>query len=326
MAVPAATTQTYQQIGIREDLQDVIFDISPTETPVVSKMTRNKATQVNHEWLTDSLAAAASNRRIQGDDKTAVTADPRMRVNNYTQISDKVIQVSGTSRAVNAAGLEDELSYQVAKRGRELKRDIELAVTQNQPSSAGGAGTAASMASMESWIATNKTYCGSLDGSVGATTPGWSSNAVAAPTDNSQTSSVTEALLKSVLQSIWTAGGEPSMIVVGAGVKQKMSTFTGIATQYRENSGVKQATILAAAAVYVSDFGELRIVPDRFSRTRTALILDMDYWALSVLRPMQTENLAKTGDSDKKMLITEYTLESRNEKASGKITDIDPTK
>lgn len=326
MTVPAATTQTFQQIGIREDLSDDIYDISPTETPVVSKLPRVKAKNVNHEWLTDSLAAAANNRKIQGDDKTAGTADPRVRINNYTQISDKVIQVSGTSRAVDAAGLEDEYSYQIAKRGRELKRDIELAVTQNQPSSAGGAGTASSMASMESWIATNKTYCGSLDGSVGATTPGWSSNAVAAPTDNSQTGSINETLLKSVLQSVWTAGGDPSMIVVGAGVKQKMSGFTGIATQYRENSGVKQATILAAAAVYVSDFGELRIVPDRFSRSRTALILDMEYWALAELRPMKSTPLAKTGDSDKAMLLTEYTLESRNEKASGKITDIDPTK
>lgn len=175
---------------------------------------------------------------------------------------------------------------------------------------------------MESWISSNKTYCGSLDGSVGATTPGWASNDVAAPTDNSQTGSINETLLKSVLQAIWTAGGEPTMIVVGAGTKQKMSTFSGIATQYRENSGVKQATILGSAGVYVSDFGELKIVPNRFSRDRTALILDMDYWALAELRPMQVENLAKTGDADKLMLITELTLESRNQKASGKVTDI----
>ncbi len=322
MAVPAAATQTYAQIGVREDLSDVIYDISPLETPVVSKLPRVKATNTNHEWMTDALAAAAANRKIEGDDASSITADPRVRVNNYTQIMTKALVVSGTSRAVNTAGLEDEFSYQTAKRGKELKRDIEFAVTQNQPSSAGGSGTARSMAGMESWLKTNKTNCGSLDGSAGATTPGWSSNAVAAPTDNSQSSSITETLLKSVLQSIWTAGGNPSMIVVGAGTKQKMSTFSGIATQYRENSGVKQATILGAAAVYVSDFGELRIVPDRFSRDRTALILDTEYWALAELRPIQRETLAKTGDSDKMMLVTELTLEARNEKASGKVTDI----
>lgn len=322
MTVPAATTQTYAVVGNREDLGDIIFNISPTETPVVSRLPKVKATNTNHEWLTDSLAAAAANRKIEGDDKTAGTASPRVRINNYTQISDKVVQTSGTQRAMNPAGLDDEHAYQIAKSGKELKRDMEFAVTQNQASSAGGAGTARSSAGMESWLATNRTHCGSLDGSTGASTPGWASNAVAAPTDNSQTSSVNETLLKSVLQEIFTEGGAPTMMICGAGTKQKLSTFSGIATQYRENSGVKQATILAAAAVYVSDFGELRIMPDRFSRDRTLLILDMEYWALASLRPITREKLAKTGDSDKEMLITEWTLESRNEKASGKITDI----
>lgn len=322
MAVPAATTQTYQVIGNREDLSDIIYMISPMETPVSSKLPRVKAQSTKHEWLTDALAAAAANRKIEGDDKTAGTATPRVRIDNYCQISDKVIQVSGTQRAMNTAGVEDELSYQTAKTGKELKRDIELAITQNQPSSAGGAGTARSSASMESWLATNRTNCGSADGSAGPSTAGWSTTGVVAPGDNSQTGSINETLLKSVLQAIYTQGGEPTMIVVGAGTKQKMSTFSGIATQYRENSGVKQATILSAAAVYVSDFGELRIVPDRFSRDRTALILDMEYWAIAELRPMRREALAKTGDSDKQMLITEWTLESRNQAASGKVTDI----
>jgi hypothetical protein len=321
MAVPAATTQTYQQIGIREDLSDVIYDISPTETPVVSRISRVKAKNTNHEWLTDVLAAAASNRRIEGDDATFLTADPRTRLNNYCQISSKPVVVSGTSRAVDTAGLDDEFSYQIAKRGRELKRDIEFAVTQNQASSAGGAGTARSSASMESWIASNRTSVGS---GTAQTTPGFSSGTVAAPTDSTVTGTVAEAQLKVVIRECWSVGGQPTMIVVGAATKQKLSGFSGIATQYRENSGVKQATILAAAAVYVSDFGEFRIVPDRFSRDRTLLGLDMEYWALAELRGMTTQELAKTGDSDKKQLITEWTLEARNEKANFKITDINP--
>jgi hypothetical protein len=321
MAVPAATTQTYAQIGIREDLSDVIYDISPTETPVVSRMSRVKAKNTNHEWLTDALSAAAANRRIEGDDATFLTADPRTRINNYCQISSKPVVVSGTSRAVDTAGLDDEFSYQIAKRGRELKRDIEFAVTQNQASSAGGAGTARSSASMESWIASNRTSVGS---GTAQTTPGFASSAVAAPTDSTVTGTVAEAQLKVVIRECWSVGGSPSMIVVGAATKQKLSGFTGIATQYRENSGVKQATILAAAAVYVSDFGEFRIVPDRFSRDRTLLGLDMEYWALAELRPMTTQELAKTGDADKKQLLTEWTLEARNEKANFKISDINP--
>lgn len=134
MAVPAATTQTYQVIGNREDLSDIIYMISPTETPVVSKLPRVKASHTKHEWLTDTLAAAAANRRIEGDDKTAQTASPRTRIDNYCQISDKVVQVSGTQRAMNTAGVEDELSYQTAKVGKELKRDIEMAVTQDRKS------------------------------------------------------------------------------------------------------------------------------------------------------------------------------------------------
>ena len=318
MAVPAATTQTYAIVGTREDLSDEIYNISPTDTPVLSRIARVKATQTNHEWLTDALAAAASNRRIEGDDATALTADPRTRLNNYTQISSKPMNVSGTSRAVNNAGMEDELSYQVVKRGKELKNDQEFAITQNQASSAGGAGTARSSASMESWIATNRTGVGLTT----FTTPGFASGAVAAPTDASVTGSVTEANLKAVIRECYSVGGSPTMIVVGPGMKQKASGFTGIATQYRENSGVKQATILAAAAVYVSDFGEFRIVPDRFSRDRTLLGIDPDLWAVAQLRGVQRETLAKTGDADKTMLITEWTLESRNEKGNFKITDI----
>ncbi len=271
------------------------------------------------EWQTDALAAAAANRQVEGDDATILTAVPTVRLNNYCQISSKAISVSGTDRAMNPAGRSDELSYQLAERGKELKNDMELAITQNQGSSAGSASVPRSSASMESWISSNRTSVGT---GTAQTTPGFSGGTVAAPTDSTVTGSVSEANLKAVLQAIYTAGGSPDLIIVGAGTKQKMSTFTGIATQYRENSGVKQATILAAAAVYVSDFGELRIEPDRFSRDRTALILDTEYWAVNFLRPMQQFELAKTGDSDKRQMLCEWTLESRNQASSGKISDI----
>lgn len=320
MTVPSGTYQTYQTIGNREDLTDMIYNISPTDHPVMSTIGRGaSAKSTLHEWQTDVLAAAASNRQVEGDDATILTAVPTVRLNNYTQISSKAISVSGTDRAMNPAGRADELSYQLTKRSKELKNDMEFAITQNQASSAGSATVARSSAGMESWLSSNKTSVGQ---GTAQTTPGFSGGTVAAPTDSTVTGTVNEAALKAVLQSIYTAGGSPDLVIVGAGTKQKFSTFTGIATQYRENSGVKQATILAAAAVYVSDFGELRIQPDRFSRDRTALILDTDYWAVNFLRPIQQFELAKTGDSDKRELLCEWTLEARNQASSGKIADI----
>lgn len=320
MAAPTGTFQTYQAIGNREDLENAIYDISPLETPVLSMLPRVNADNVLHEWQTDALDTANNNRKVEGDDATILTATPTVRLNNYCQISTKAISLSGTETSgMNPAGRKNELSYQIAKRGKELKRDMELGITQNQGSSAGSSTVARSSASMEAWIFSNRTSVGQ---GTAQTTPGFLSGTVAAPTDSTSTGTVTEAVMKSVIQSIWTAGGDPEIILVGAGMKQKASGFTGIATQYRENSGVKQATILAAAAVYVSDFGELRIEPDRFSRDRTLLILDTDYWAVAYLRPMQQFELAKTGDSEKREMLAEWTLVSRNEKASGKVSDI----
>lgn len=319
MAVPTNATQTYAQVGIREDLSDIIYDISPMDTPFLSNAGRTKAKQTYHEWQTDALAAAAANRKIEGDDPTAVAINATVRVGNYTQISEKTVIVSGTADAVNKAGRKSELSYQVAKRGKEIKRDMEYALTRNQASSAGGASVARSLASVESWLATNKKSVGQ---GTAQTTPGFSAGTVAAPTDSSATGTFTEADLKLVISECWTAGGDPRIVMVGPKTKQIISGFQGIATQYRENKGLKQATIVGAADVYISDFGDHRIVPNRFSRDQTALVLDMDYWAVAYLRPFKIEELAKTGDSEKRMLIVEYTLEAKNEAASGKVTDI----
>jgi hypothetical protein len=232
--------------------------------------------------------------------------------------------VSGTQRAIDTAGRDDELSYQLAKFGKELKRDMEFALTQNQAIAAGSSATARSLGSVESWLFS---ATGNVVDGTGGTTPAYSSGALAGPTDASTTNriSFTEARLKSVIQSCWTDGGDPGVVIVGPVNKGKASAFAGIATQYKDNSGMKRATILGSADYYVSDFGEHRIVPSRFSRDRTALVLDMDYWAVATLRPMQTIELAKTGDSDRRELLVEYTLVARNPNASGKIADLTTT-
>jgi hypothetical protein len=323
MALPAGTLQTHQAVGNREDLTDLIANISPTETPFYSMVPRVKAKAVRHDWQTDSLAAPASNRNLEGDDSAVNTAVPTVRVNNHCQIFKKTIQVSGTQEVVDKAGRDSEIAYQLMKRGKEIKRDIEMALTQNQAGTGGGTATARSLGSVESWLSSNWTSKG-----IGSPlSPGFGSNEVAAPTDATVTGSFSEANLKSMIKEAWSSGGNPTVVMCGPTAKQKISSFAGIGTQFRDVGGKTAASnrIVGAADIYISDFGEHRIVPNRFQRDRTVLILDMDYWAVAVLRGMTKEKLAKTGDSDKWHLVTELTLESRNEKASAKIADVDGT-
>lgn len=322
MTVPADTFLTFTAIGNREDLSDALYDISPTERPFMSSVDVVQASAVFHEWQTDSLAAAAGNRNIEGDDASTDATTPTTRLGNYCQISDKVVRISGSQQAVDAAGRANEMSYQLAKRGQELMRDCEYALTRNQASSAGGAGTARSLASVESWLSSHKTVAGGSASSGTATTPGFSSGTVAAPTDASAAGAFTEADLKTVIGSAWSAGGEPTMVMVGKFNKQAASAFGGIATQYRDNPQAAPGAIIAAADIYVSDFGTLSIVPNRFSRDQTALVLDPELWAIAELRPLATTPLAKTGDSDQMQILKEYTLVSRNQAGSGKVTDL----
>lgn len=320
MTVPTNTVTSHSTIGNREDLTDMIYDISPTETPFMNGVARGQAKAVYHEWQTDVLEAAAANRSIEGDDPTAKTFAATTRIGNYCQISQKTVIVSGTASAIDQAGRADELAYQVAKRGKELKRDMEFALTQNQASSAGGAGTARSLASLESWLATNKTTAGVS--ASGATTPGFSSGVVAAPTDASTNGAFVKAGLDAVIKECWTQGGDPTVIMVGPHNRTVVSGFTGISTLETRADGGSDVTLVGAVDFYKSNFGILKVVPNRFQRDDTAFVLDMDYWSVAFLRPMKLNPLAKTGDSEKRQMLCEYTLVSKNEAASGKITDL----
>jgi hypothetical protein len=316
MSVPSGTTQTYGVVGRREDLTDVIHDVSPTDTPFMTAIGKGTAKNTFHEWQTDALASAdGANAVIEGDDPSNDSITATVRLGNYTQLSDKVVQVSSSQRASDNAGRGDELSYQLMKRSKELKRDMETTLTGNYASVAGGAGTARKSAGFEAWIQTN--YSRASDGSSTA----YSGGIQAAATDGTQRV-FTESLLKDALQLIFTSGGgEPTQIHVGAFNKRQLSGFTGVADQVRD-TGNKRATIVGAADVYVGDFHTLDVVPNRFSRTRSALIVDPSMWKLCYYQRFQTEDLAKTGHSDRKMLSVEYTLESCNEKGSGVVADL----
>lgn len=315
MAQATNTFDTYDAVGEREDLSDVIYEISPTETPFQSNVSHTSATATFHEWQTDALAAAAANAQVQGDDIAGGSLAATVRLGQHTQISRKAITVSGTLDVVSKAGRAKEVSYQIAKNGRELKRDMELELTQVGVDGAGTGTTAPTFAGVESWLSTNYS-----DNGVG-TTPGRSGSTVlTAPTDGTQVT-LTEALLKTQIQNAWTQGGDPKVIMTGPHNKTVISGFGGIATNFK-NVPQGQATIVGAADLYVSDFGEHQIVPNRFSRDRTVLLLDMEMWAVAYLRPIHQIELAKTGDAEKRALICEYTLVSRNEAASAKVADL----
>ena len=312
--MPTFTAHT--AIGQREDLIDVVYDISPTETPIMSTLARTKATAVFHEWQTDSLASATSaNAAVEGADGVSATISPTTRLGNYTQIVQKVVQTSGTLEAVNKAGRRSERAYQLAKASSELKRDMETIITANQGRDAGSSSSARKLGAILSWLKTNtsKGTSGTDPTTIGVSTR-----------SDGATRTFTEQLLKDEIAAVFDSGGNPTMLVVGSGLKQKVSSFAGIAAQRYMAPGDQPTTIIGAADVYMSDFGTLSVVPDRFMRTRDALLIDPEYMALSYLRPFQTNDLAKTGDSEKTQLLCEFTLEMRNEAASAIVADLNP--
>ena len=310
-----ATFGTSTGIGLREDLSDVIYNISPTETPFMSSIGKSKATAVYHEWQTDSLASATTaNAAVEGADASSATISPTTRVGNYTQIIQKTVQVSGTIESVNKAGRKSEKAYQLAKASAEIKRDLETIITSNQARSAGSSTTARKLGSILSWLVTN-TSKGS-----GGTDPSTSGSTTR--TDGTQRT-FTEALLKTVVASVFSSGGNPKILMVGATGKQKVSSFPGIAVNRFQLNKVEQGAIIGAADIYQSDFGAMSVVPNRFMRVRDALVIDPEFAALAFLRPFQTNDLAKTGDSENTQLLAEVTLEVKNEAAHGIIADLD---
>jgi len=316
MATPADTTSTYDAIGNREDLSDIIFDISPTQTPFISGIGHETASATNHEWQTDSLATAVStNAVIEGEDATTTAAVASVRLGNYTQISDKVPRVTRTQRQVDSAGRGDELDYQIMKSAKELKRDMEATLLANKAKAVGSESVARQLAGIESWIATNTDL-----GATGTAPTGDGTDARGTGTPRS----FAESQLQGVLASIWDEGGEPDTIMVGSVIKQAMSGLVngGTAGAAQRTVDGNAKTVTTAIDIYVSDFGSLAVVPNRFMVQDSMLVLQMDMWKMASLAEFQETPLAKTGDSDRVQLLSEYTLTACNEKSSGIIADL----
>ena len=315
MAIIANTFQSYQSIGTREDLSNVIYNISPSDTPFMSMVGRGKATNTLHEWQTDALDAVAANARVEGDEYTYSAVTPTVRLNNQTQISSKTVIVAGTQMATNNAGRDSEMAYQLAKHSKGLKRDMESALTGKVARAAGNTSTARTLGGFETWPTSNVSRGGGSPAGSGA-------GSGAAPVDAATKRDLTEALLKTVIQSCYTNGGEPSVLMVGPVNKGKVSAFTGRASARQMIDATK---IQAAADLYSSDFGDFKVIPNRFSREQTAYVIDPEFWKVVYLRDFKQEEVAKTGDAIKRALLVEYTLQASNQASSGVIADCNIT-
>jgi len=332
MAIIANSFTTYDAIGIREDLSDLISDISPTTTPFQSNIGSRDADNTYFEWQTDSLATASATPVVEGQDLSSFTAvTPTVRLGNYCQINMVDFIISGTEQRVDKAGRASEVGYQAAKAAKELKRNIEVAALLNGVGAVVGAtATARVTCGFPGWLksnvyentATKPSYSGSVPTGAGEV---WKSFDI--PT------AFLEAMLKSVMQSCYENGGEPSMLMVSPYNKTVVSGFSGIASSRYNVDGAEPSVIIGAADIYVSDFGNLSVVPNRFFTSvidegagslmnNWAFLIDPDEVKLASLRPYTIESLAKTGDADKRMALREWGLQVNNEAAHGVVAAI----
>ena len=317
MAIVTNTFTTFDAKGIREDLSNIITNIAPEETPYMSNIGRESISNSLFEFQSDTLAAAAANKQIEGDDVSsfdAVTATVRLQ--NYAQISRKTIILSATEEVVNKAGRRSELAYQIAKRSAELKRDQEFTMLNGAVAAAGSTSVARGTASLGAWVKTN------VDKQTDGTNPSYTTLPNSARTDGT-VRTFTETILKNVIQQVWAAGGAPKILMTGPVNKQRVSGFSGIASsRFNINGGEKPATLIGAVDLYVSDFGTVAVIANRFQRERDAWVLDPEYAKMVVLRPYQQIELAKTGDAEKRMLLVEWGHKVLAENAHGLAADL----
>jgi len=317
MSIVTNTFTTFDAKGIREDLSNIITNIAPEETPYMSNIGRESISNSLFEWQTDTLASAAANKQIEGDDVAsfdAVTATVRLQ--NYAQISRKTIILSATEEVVNKAGRRSELAYQIAKRSAELKRDQEFTMLNGAVAAAGNTSTARGTASLGAFVKTN------VDLQTNGANPSYTTLPNSARTDGN-VRTFTETILKNVIQQVWSSGGAPKILMCGPVNKQRVSGFSGIASsRFNINGGEKPATLIGAVDLYVSDFGTVAVIANRFQRERDAWVLDPEYAKMTVLRPYQQVELAKTGDAEKRMLLVEWGHKVLAENAHGLAADL----
>lgn len=308
------STDTYDMVGIREDLSNVIYNVDRNITPFLSNAPKTTAKNTYHEWQTDSYAAVADNKAVEGADAVFTDAPSTTRLGNYTQISTKMVAISGTHSKSNTAGRDKEMNYQIMKSGIEIKRDMENALVGiNNAQAAGNATTARELGSILSYIATNDVL------GAGGAPASPTGDGTDARTDGTQ-EAFTEARLEACIDLIFAeTGGAADCIMMGSWTKRLMNAFLGHATSTDHQATA--GSIVNAVDVYKSDYGTMKIFPNTFSRGRDVILYKKDMWAVAFYRQMQVNDIAKIGDADRKQIVVEYTLEARNEASSGLVAD-----
>jgi hypothetical protein len=322
MAIKTNTYTTYSVKGMREDLSDIISNISPEDTVFMSNVGKTDVKNTYFEWQQDALASVdTANAQLEGDDVDSGTlqaATATTRIGNYVQISRKTAIVSGTMEATDRAGRNKEMAYQMSKRSAELKRDMESIALSNQAAVAGNTTTARKTGSLLAFLKTN---VNSQSGNGGAD-PSYTTVPNDTRDDDGTPVAFTETILKNVIQQVWASGGTPKIVQMGPVNKQKASAFTGIASQRFNVQGAKPSTIIGSADIYVSDFGNVSFVCSRFQRERDVFVLDPEYIKFAYLRPFHQVQLAKTGDAEKRVIQVEWGLQVVNEAALGLAADL----
>jgi hypothetical protein len=319
MAQPTNTFDSYDYVNsIREDLQDVIYDVSPEETPFYTSCAKMKASNTYHEWQTDALRASAANAHIEGDNTAAEARTQTTRLGNYTQIFKNAVVIPDTDTGLNHAGMGKRMAYEVMKVAKEQKLDIEKALFDNNARVAGNSTTARELAGAPAWIYTNTDF--SADGTpTGADPTGDGSNA---RTDDSTPVAFSQTRFDGVMQSIWENGGRPDTVYLSAFQMNVALGFTGMNNQRSTVTATRSSNMVVKDFdLYVTPWGNVTFVPTRENRSRDVFILQSDMWAVGVLRPTKNVELAKTGDATTRQVVTELTLISKNEKASGGVFD-----
>lgn len=314
MAQPTNTFDSYETVGIREDLSDMIYDISPSETPFYSTIAKTKATNTNHEHQTDALRSSAANAHIEGDDTAAEARSATTRLGNYTQIFKNSVVIPDTDQGLSKAGRAKEMAYQTMKIAKEQKLDIEAALFSNNAKVGGSATVARELAGVPAWI-TSSTDFGANEGAdpTGDGTDG--------RTDETTTLiAFSQARFDGVMQSCWLAGGSPDTVYLSSFQMNKALGFVGNNNQ-RSNVESSAEKVINHYAVYVTPWGTVTFTPTRENRSRDVFIMERDKWACAVLRPTKNVELAKTGDATKRQVVTELTLVARNEAANGGVFD-----
>ena len=317
MAQPSNTFDSYDAVGIREDLADYITMISPEETPFFTKSGKATARNTYHEWQTDALRASSANAHIEGDATTAEARTATTRLGNYTQIFKNAVVVPDTDEGLDKAGRAREIAYQTLKIAKEQKLDIEKALFDNNARVAGNSSTARELAGAPAWLTSNTNF------RTGGTTAGANptGDGSDARTDNvGDLTAFDQTKFDAVMQSIWENGGKPDTVYLSAFQMNKALGFTGNNNQ-RSSVQAGDERVVKSLAVYVTPWGTVEFMPSRENRSRDVFIMQDDMWQVATLRPTKNVALAKTGDNTTRQVVTELTLCAKNEAANGGIFD-----